>query len=222
MKVSGRITILLAITATALISCGGKETQGKPAPAAVAVAPDTDTTFTDSRDGKVYRKVTIGGQTWMAENLNYDVPDDTSDVCYENSADSCAKYGRLYNWETAKNVCPAGWYLPADEDWMALADYVGGKDTAGTKLKSSTGWNLFGETPTGTDDYGFSALPGGSGDGNEGSFYDAGDHGVWWSATEYEDDTDEAWDMNMGYGFEYLNRSYGDKTNRLSVRCVAD
>ena len=57
------------------------------------------TTFKDSRDGKVYKIVTIGKQVWMAENLNYDVPDDTTDACYNNNAGNCAKYGGLRDGE---------------------------------------------------------------------------------------------------------------------------
>ena len=153
--------------------------------------------FTDGRDGKVYAKVTIGTQTWFAENLNYDVPDNTTDVCYNNSNDNCVKYGRLYNWSTAMNgvsssnkvpsevqgVCPVGWHLPSNGEWTQLTDYVGGTSKAGTKLKSSAGWNSYSGVPFGTDEYGFSALPGGSGY-SDGYFINAGYYGDWWSATE--------------------------------------
>ena len=157
----------------------------------------TKGTFTDSRGEKVYKTVTIGTQTWMAENLNYDVPDNTTDVCYSNNADNCAKYGRLYNWSTAmggasssnrvpsgvRGVCPSGWHLPSSAEWTTLTDAVGGTSKAGTKLKSSTGWNSYSGIPFGTDDYGFSALPGGYGN-SDGYFNNAGSYGRWWSATE--------------------------------------
>jgi len=141
--------------------------------------------FTDGRDGKSYRSVRIGNQTWMAQNLDYDVPNVTSDVCYGNSASNCTKYGRLYNWSTAMNgassssavpsgvrgVCPVNWHLPSDAEWTQLTDYVG--SNAGTKLKSSTGWNSYSGVPAGADTYGFSALPGGDGISG-GSFDDVG------------------------------------------------
>jgi uncharacterized protein (TIGR02145 family)/uncharacterized repeat protein (TIGR02543 family) len=164
----------------------------------------TTYTFADSRDSKSYKRVQIGNQVWMAENLNYDVPDDTTDVCYRNSADSCVKYGRLYDWGTAmglersyygtvwggsdvkhQGVCPVGWHLPSNAEWTQLTDFVGGSSKAGTKLKSTSGWYNNGN---GTDEYGFSALPGGMGMG--GSFDGAGCYGSWWSATE--DDADYA------------------------------
>ena len=74
----------------------------------------------------------------MAENLAYE----TSNGSWEYYSNSADKYGRLYNWETAKNVCPTGWHLPTDTEWTTLTNYLGGKEVAGEKLKSSTGWKL--------------------------------------------------------------------------------
>jgi len=184
-------------------------------------------TMTDSRDGKKYRTVKIGSQTWMAENLNYDAK---NSKCYGNSAGNCAKYGRLYNWKTAMNgakssssnpsrvqgVCPVGWHLPSDAEWTALTDYVGGSSTAGKKLKSTSGWNNNGN---GTDEHGFSALPGGSGNSG-GDFYYAGYGGYWWSATEV--DASYAWNRHMNCNREYVSGGSGDKAGLFSARCVAD
>ena len=194
---------------------------------AVTAFDGGDSTFTDKRDGKVYRIVKAGGQTWFAENLNYTAE---GSRCYKNNADSCAKYGRLYNWETAMNgasssssnpsrvrgVCPVGWHLPSDAEWTALTDAVGGSSTAGTKLKARDGWYNNGN---GTDDYGFAALPAGYGH-SDGGFYNAGYNGLWWSATE--DDAYYAWFRDMNYGNEYVYRSYSVETFLCSVRCVAD
>jgi len=179
-------------------------------------------TFIDSRDQKTYRKVTIGTQTWMAENLNFDVPDNTTDVCYSNSADNCAKYGRLYNWATALEACPAGWTLPSDADWTQLTDFAGGTDIAGTKLKSSDVWVSWNNAPANTDDYGFSALPGGAGI-SSGSFSEATNDGYWWSATASEFNASNAMYRRMSYSNERVVRDSNSKTMYLfSVRCIAN
>jgi uncharacterized protein (TIGR02145 family) len=132
-------------------------------------------TFTDDRDGKVYRYATIGTQTWMAQNLNYDV---IGSKCAGNSESNCAIYGRLYNWQTAMNVCPTGWHLPSDDEWQTLVDFAGGDEVAGKILKASGGW---GSNSNGKDIFGFSALPSGAGYPKDDGFYDVGNYGYWWS-----------------------------------------
>ena len=212
MKVSGRITILLAITAAVLTDCSGNGAGGPPS--------QSTAEFTDIRDGKVYKTIPIGRKNWMAENMNYDVPDDTSDVCYENSAKNCEKYGRLYTWDAAQQACPAGYHLPTDNEWEALVDYVGGKKKAGIKLKSSKVWESYKYyVRAGTDEYLFSALPGGSASSG-GAFSSAGKHGIWWSATE--SDTGDVWTRGMGYGVDGVVRGSSNKTRFFSVRCVAN
>jgi len=170
-------------------------------------------TFTDKRDGKVYRIVKIDRKVWFAENLNYAAE---GSECYENSPDSCAKYGRLYTWDAALKACPAGTHLFTDKEWTALEDYVGFSPTTGKKLKSTSGWNKNGN---GTDEFGFSALPGGFGFG-DGSFRYAGLNCFWWSATE--GDTNGARGRYMGYDDEHVYE-YGDgNVGLFSVRCVQD
>ena len=68
----------------------------------------------DSRDGKVYQTVSFRGKIWMAQNINYAAE---SSICYDNAAENCERYGRLYNWTSAKKVCPQGWRLPSEEEW---------------------------------------------------------------------------------------------------------
>jgi uncharacterized protein (TIGR02145 family) len=116
-------------------------------------------TFKDSRDGKTYKTVKIGTQTWMANNLAFKA---SSGCCaYDNNKNNVAIYGYLYNWETAKNVCPTGWHLPSDEEWTTLITNTGGVYTAGTKLKEA-GIKHWAEPNTGaTNQSGFTALPGG-------------------------------------------------------------
>ena len=113
-----------------------------------------------------------------------------------------------------QGVCPNGWHLPSDAEWTTLTDFVG--SNAGTKLKATSGWYNNGN---GSDDYGFSALPGGYGS-SDGSFYGAGYYGNWWSATESY--ADYAWSRDMYYNYGYVGRYDYNKTYLYSVRCVED
>jgi uncharacterized protein (TIGR02145 family) len=186
----------------------------------------TLSTLKDPRDSKTYKTVKIGEQLWMAENLNYEVE---GSRCYNDSTAYCGKYGRLYNWNTAKIVCPKSWHLPSNADWNVLMKFVNPScsnneddedcDGAGTKLKATSGWNSNGN---GTDAYGFSALPaGGWGDSR---FEDIGKSGFWWSSSEYDkyDDSDEAYARQMGYYYEKVSTEHGDSSYLLSVRCMQD
>jgi uncharacterized protein (TIGR02145 family) len=165
-------------------------------------------TFTDSRDGKIYRRVRIGNLIWMAENLNYGTD---NSWCYDNNESNCQKFGRLYTWNAAMVACPVGWRLPSYDDWHYLVRMAGG-GFAGMKLKSKPpDWD-------GTDDFGFSALPAGFRD-TSGGFWDVGTNGHWWSATE--DGTANARNrgmssINSGVGlYWFWNKRVG-----LSLRCV--
>jgi len=186
----------------------------KDSSTAVVVVPSSSSTTVSVSCDFAYRTVTIGNQTWMAENLNCDVP---GSVCYDYSGANCYKYGRLYNWETAKSVCPSGWRLPSDADWTTLAENVGGALTAGTKLKASSGWNSCGLQEVGTDYYLFSAMPGGYGD-SSGNFYYAGNNGYWWTATA--SDASNARHQYMGYCYTNVLTYSENKTNLYSVRCI--
>jgi len=109
-----------------------------------------------------------------------------------------------------------GTHLPTDKEWDTLVDYAGGKEKAGKKLKSKTGWN---ENGNGTNDYGWSALPGGNGF-SSGYFLDVGNAGYWWDTTE--DNADEALGRGMDYDTENVFRYNGSKRDLFSVRCVQD
>jgi uncharacterized protein (TIGR02145 family) len=191
-------------------------------------------TFTDPRDGQKYNWVRIGNKDWMAENLNYDQNSYGNDWCYENSTDSCNKYGRLYDWAAVmqganssntnpsgvQGVCPDGWHVPSDDEWVELINYVadnGYNGTEGTALKSSTGWN---EGGNGTDIYGFAALPGGLRNGTSGNFYNIGYGGYYWSATE--EASDAAWQWLFDHNNEDVSRNNLSKNAGISVRCVRE
>jgi len=199
--------------------------------------------------GEDYETVAIGEQVWFKRNLNY-APTDSgvaaNSRCYEDNGDSCAQYGRLYNWATAmalpdycnkascasqiktphKGICPDGWHIPTNADWEKLFRYVDGSvgtdspyksDVAGKYLKSKSGWNDYeGSSGNGEDTYGFSALPGGV--GYPDGFYNAGNNGHWWSSSEIN--SANAFRRNIYYDKDIVGYySYG-KALLLSVRCV--
>jgi uncharacterized protein (TIGR02145 family)/uncharacterized repeat protein (TIGR02543 family) len=200
--------------------------------------PDGEGIFVDKRDGNIYTTVKIGIQTWMAENLNLNIADGAGSWCYGNSLDSCAKYGRLYDWPTAmagkagskkepsgvRGVCPEGWHLPSQGEWAELDKYVDdGKyfPGAASKLKSKHGWTGYkDENGNGGDDYGFSALPGGRRNADEG-FNSAGNFGHWWMATVTEYGNEFPCNLTMGSGGR-ISVANNRKTTAFSVRCVMD
>ena len=157
---------------------------------------DTTTTI----GGRVYRTVTIGGVTWLAENLDYKfsgcgiggggTPTTPNAWYYNNDEatygiDGVRKCGLLYNWYAVKflnnnssDLIP-GWHVPTNDEWTALANAVGGTGVAGTRLKAAnvdwvSSWG-------GTDDYGFAVLPAGH---YYGSFYDVGSFAGFWTISE--------------------------------------
>ena len=169
--------------------------------------------FTDPRDRQTYRTVKIGNQTWMAQNLNYETG---NSWCYDNAPSNCQQYGRLYDWETAKTACPSGWHTPTNDEWDVLVNTVGGEDSAGILLKSKTDWLGNGN---GSDNYGFSALPGGCYYGWS-SFNRVGYNGLWWTATEYS--STNAYNRLMNDNDADVASNYLSKTFGYSLRCVED
>ena len=136
--------------------------------------------YLDTRDGQVYRTVTIGSQTWMAQNLSYIT---ANSRCYEDDPVYCYRYGRLYYQNEAMTACPEGWHLPSGEEWDELKEYVaseiGGYAEVGNGLKSFETWSV----EIGTDAVGFSGVA---------SRYFGkvhvcgGSHGVYWTSDECE------------------------------------
>lgn len=162
--------------------------------------------FKDTRDGKEYRTVVVGTQTWMAENLNYYSKDNDNLVgnawCYKNVDKNCNMGGRLYTWTAAmdlsssylttsaaeevkkphQGICPDGWHVPDSTEWYKLSNYVYKVDGASGLLKSSKGWTTYSSVKVSTDPYGFSVIPTGA---YYGAFADPYDD---YSQTEFDDD----------------------------------
>jgi len=194
--------------------------------------------------GNEYEAVLMGNQTWMAENLNYEVEDSK---CYDDDPANCERYGRLYDWATAmafsstcnydmcgsqintlhQGICPEGWHIPSDREWDTLMGFVNHSCTsasticsnAGTYLKASSSWNSNSGVPTGTDDFGFSALAAGVG-GSAGGTIDINTWAAWWSATEYY--YGYAYSRFIRSSTAHVNRQYSSKPQFFSVRCVKD
>ncbi|WP_290734363.1 MULTISPECIES: fibrobacter succinogenes major paralogous domain-containing protein [unclassified Fibrobacter] len=188
--------------------------------------------FIDARDKQIYKKVTIGTKTWMAENLNYET---ANSLCY---MDSCAKYGRYYTWADAmdsaavfsdnakgcgydvectiktpaRGICPEGWHIPDSTEWRTLYSVMG-KSSNAMQAKGFDNW------PDATDAYGFSALP--AGGYMRSAFYDVGGYARFWSAaefTEYDNYSADYWYLNaIG-----ATLSFTDENFSLSVRCIKD
>ncbi len=161
-----------------------------------------------------FKSVRIGGQTWTAENIN-NIVINGRNGCYDHQDTNCSKYGRLYDWETAKIACPAGWHLPSRQEWDTLVAVVGGEKTAGKALKSRNRWG----SGNGADSRGFSALPGGFRFTN-GVSYDIGNIGDWWTSTEGKNGT--AYRKGMSYDGDGVFEDNNDKSMGFSVRCVKD
>jgi len=204
-------------------------------------------TFEDERDGQIYRTVTIGSLTWLAENLNYDAKDS---YCYEADAKNCAKYGRLYTWAAAmdsagvfdssgkgcgygelcaptypvRGVCPSGWHLPSYGEWHTLFAAVEADSHgaflmgSGSVLKSETGW----DQDYNEDSYGFAVLPAGAWMDIEksGALFYSGMESVayFWMATE--ETRDEAYSFYIDS--DSPHREMASKEYGYSVRCVKD
>lgn len=168
--------------------------------------------FVDNRDGKTYRKAKIGDQVWMAQNLNY--AGGNNSWCYEDDSKNCDKYGRLYDWNTAKSVCPEGWQLPTIGAIDSLINHAGEyhpDNDVEKGLKSAEGWNSPEEN--GDDYWHFSVIPGGGWDSMF-EYQGEGTAAYFWSNTEEES---QVWIWSIGYAAELKWKD--NKDSRLSVRC---
>ena len=188
-------------------------------------------------DSNVYQTIKIGNQWWMAENLK--VTHYRNGVAIPNVTDGnvwgglttgaycssfndnmrVATYGRLYNWfavSDSRNIAPAGWHVATDAEWQTLIDYLGGGAVAGGKMKEigTTHWI---SPNAGTNESGFSALPGGFRT-SLGYFGSLGYWAIFWSSTWY--DSDQAWYRELLYDYPNALREYGPKGEGASVRCV--
>ncbi len=201
---------------------------------------DNATTNVTDADGNVYKTVTIGNQVWMAENLRTTKYNDGTDIpfvtdasewndllspayCWYNNdiVEYGSSYGALYNWYSVNTnkLCPTGWHIPTDNEWMLLANYLGGADVAGGKLKEKGTLHWQSPNNNATNETGFTGLPGGYRDGY-GSFLLVKNFGFYWSSSEFN--TNDGWSHCLYYDNGNLIRGYNDGLDGFSVRCVKD
>ena len=187
-----------------------------------------------------YPTTAIGDQCWFSENVRttqyldgsaiQEVTDgatwsglSTGGRCgFDNSEANVSAYGYLYNWHAvnqSSGLCPAGWHVPTDDEWTDLEAYVtseGFVGTEGTALKAASGWD---NNANGSNDFGFSGLPGGYRNTNtSGDFDKEGELGWWWSSTP---DGSNAWYRDLSSN-SVLDRTLGNPRYGFSVRCVKD
>ncbi|NPA67943.1 MAG: hypothetical protein GXO50_04970, partial [Chlorobi bacterium] len=160
-------------------------------------------TFTDSRDGHTYKTVQTGKQVWMAENLAYDAG--SGCWAYDNNSYNVSGYGYLYNWQTAKNVCPSGWHLPTKEEFETLLDNYGDDNE-----------NYKALIPGGVS--GFSATFGGL--RTKDNYNDIDNYGYFWSASA--DNNGFVWMLGVIRSDKESQMYYGAKDWGVSVRCIKD
>jgi len=194
-------------------------------------------------DGNIYKTITIGTQTWMAENLRTTKYNDGSAIpfvadfskmhtfstpgfCYySNDVTYKNIYGAYYNGYAVNTgkLCPVGWHVPSDTEWKTLIDYLGGDNVAGGKLKEvgTSHWS----TPNAlaTNESGFTGLPGYYLNGS--SFYGIGFLGFWWGSTYYPSSTNWSWRLASNNNYSNSGSSNGGDNIVKSVypiRCIKD
>ena len=208
--------------------------------------PSSDKTitfrFTSCTDGdnNIYSVVAIGNQVWMAENLkttrysNGDIIGTTSPATLDIINESAPKYqwawdgiegnvtdfGRLYTWYSvsdSRNLCPAGWSVPSQDEWTILTDFLGGLSFSGGRLKEVGTTHWLSPNTGATNETGFTALPGGYRFSN-GGFGGRGSDGIWWSLTESNLNVSRT----IGMGNSYTDAYGGSNSQRsgYSVRCI--
>ena len=184
--------------------------------------------FLDKRDNQVYRTIVISNHVWTAQNMNYEIVsgegESQNNWCYNNDPEYCKKFGRLYNWESAQEVCPEGWHLPTADEWLELIedhtceitkerDFPNQYHCAGTSLKAVDTWE---DGLPNTNEYGFSVIAAGfrvtKGTGGEGVM------GEFWTSTD-ETETYAAF-VEFGRVQDYAEFALIDKSTGISVRCI--
>jgi uncharacterized protein (TIGR02145 family) len=181
------------------------------------VACSEKNSFTDPRDGKVYKTVKIGDQIWMAENLAYKTKNGHWVFAYDSTIRP--QYGILYDWEAAKTACPKGWHLPSDSEWMTLINNLGGKDIAGLKMLTLENWSE--QRQSTLNSSGFSAFPAGCMTTFDKYIQQTDVAAYYWSSSQDKDGFVFYININFPNG-QMDNKYASQKAFGYSVRCIKD
>ena len=181
-------------------------------------------TFTDERDGQVYKYTTIGDQVWMAQNLNHVAE---YSACYDNNDLNCDFWGRFYslqengyyesvlNYALVDSICPTGWHVPTIDEWRKMINTLGkyGDQETAKRLKSTEYWYYEHSGGNGTDDCGFKVLPGGfiGGYGSKSMYNET----EFWASTMRNPIKADA--MYFGQDIDEMNSNF-----KMYIRCVKD
>jgi len=188
-------------------------------------------------DGNVYKAVQIGDQIWMAENLkttHYADGQSLNSYVYDDNPANVNIYGRLYDRNTVmrgrvgsannpsglQGISPSNWHIPSAAEWMVLLNYLGGPGVAGGRLKESGMLHWQAPNTGATNDYGFSALPGGLYLGY--TFAGQGTYCSFWSSTYWPNSNDDAWIFALYFDSINVGNGMNPSFFGLSVRCVKD
>ncbi|MDP4226550.1 MAG: FISUMP domain-containing protein [Bacteroidota bacterium] len=196
-------------------------------------------TMTD-QDGNVYKTVTIGMQTWMAENLRVKTYNDGTSItnmvyhghglnggyCNYNNTDNpdtISTYGRLYDWYAVNTgkLAPKGWHVPSQAEWTTLVNYLGGENVAGGKIREAGTDHWKGPNTGGTNESGFTAIPCGVYSHSD-DFGNSGEFTAWWTSDYYFDYTAYVMCINDNCSTMYCGGTYSNINTGYSVRCVKD
>lgn len=170
-------------------------------------------TMTDKRDGQLYPTTGHSGKLWLARNLDFTIG---TSWCYNDDISMCARYGRMYLWEEAKRVCPSGWHLPSEAEWIDMAETLGGyfdfvsKETIGDPVEAYTAGTVGS----------FAATLGGSRTPS-GQYIDLTGDGMYWTSTSCGADSAVMIVFNE-HSKRILRDCDGAKGWAIAARCVTD
>ena len=202
----------------------------------------------EDADGNIYNTTEIGTQIWMSSNLRTTKYNDGADItlitdntewditningeipayCWYNNDEAtyAMKYGALYNFYAVdtEKLCPEGWHVPTEAEWVTLETFLGGADVAGGKMKEEGTTNWLNENSISNNNYGFSARGSGWREPNNGVFLGDKESAGWWSSTVSEEFSEAAVAKYMWHDDVVLHTGLGlNFSAGQSIRCIQD